>query len=189
MSPKTPRVSLDRLVTNVAVDLMVSSAATSVKVARASSRTWSSTSASTSASCATTTTTSARTRLIAEWPVRPVIPDPDPLGLVYFADADPVFALCEHQKEARRLPPRTRDDDYQRTIEEAANVPADLDGVRPDAVGRYHHGRTWLRQIRRQGMDPRGTQRAQGDRIAVRAAAGPHRRPRTSCAFSPSMTT
>ena len=32
------------------------------------------------------------TRLIAEWPVRPVIPDPDPLGLVYFADADPVFA-------------------------------------------------------------------------------------------------
>ena len=26
------------------------------------------------------------TRLIAEWPVRPEIPDPDPIGLVFFAD-------------------------------------------------------------------------------------------------------
>ena len=32
--------------------------------------------------------------LIAEWPVRPGIADPDPLAVVYFADADPVFARC-----------------------------------------------------------------------------------------------
>ncbi len=64
------------------------------------------------------------TRLIAEWPVRPVIPDPDPLGLVFFADADPVFALCEHQKEPVVLRPEPATDDYQRTIEEATNVPA-----------------------------------------------------------------
>ena len=64
------------------------------------------------------------TRLIAEWPVRPFIPDPDPLGLVYFADADPVFALCEHQKEPVVLRPEPATDDYQRTIEEATNVPA-----------------------------------------------------------------
>lgn len=39
------------------------------------------------------------TRLVAEWPPRLNIPDPDPLRLIYFADADPVFALCEHAKE------------------------------------------------------------------------------------------
>jgi diguanylate cyclase (GGDEF)-like protein len=37
--------------------------------------------------------------LVAEWPVRPAIPDPDPLAVIYFADADPVFALSEYQKE------------------------------------------------------------------------------------------
>ncbi len=37
--------------------------------------------------------------LVAEWPVRPAIPDPDPLAVIYFADADPVFALSEDQKE------------------------------------------------------------------------------------------
>jgi diguanylate cyclase (GGDEF)-like protein len=37
--------------------------------------------------------------LVAEWPVRPAIPDPDPHAVIYFADADPVFALSEDQKE------------------------------------------------------------------------------------------
>lgn len=30
---------------------------------------------------------------------RPEVPDPDPLGVVYFADADPIFAAAEHAKE------------------------------------------------------------------------------------------
>ena len=46
-------------------------------------------------------------RLVAEWPVRPGIPDPDPLGVVYFADADPVFALAEHAEGTHRLPSGT----------------------------------------------------------------------------------
>ena len=33
------------------------------------------------------------TVLIAEWPPRENVPDPDPIGVVYFADADSVFAL------------------------------------------------------------------------------------------------
>lgn len=33
------------------------------------------------------------TLLIAEWPPRPEIPDPDPLGVIYFHEADPIFAL------------------------------------------------------------------------------------------------
>ena len=36
------------------------------------------------------------TTLVAEWPPRLDIPDPDPLGVVYFADADPIFAATEH---------------------------------------------------------------------------------------------
>ena len=64
------------------------------------------------------------TRLVAEWPVRPDIPDPDPLAVVYFADADPVFALCEHQKEPVVFRPEPATDDYQRTIEEGRNVPS-----------------------------------------------------------------
>jgi diguanylate cyclase (GGDEF)-like protein len=62
--------------------------------------------------------------LVAEWPLRPGIPDPDPLGVVYFADADPVFALAEHQKEPVVFRPEPATDDYQRTINESRQIPA-----------------------------------------------------------------
>ncbi|MGB3481180.1 MAG: EAL domain-containing protein [Mycobacterium sp.] len=63
------------------------------------------------------------TKLIAEWPPRPSIPDPDPIGLVYFADADPVFALAETAKEPLVIrPPSTPD--YQKTIEEGSGIVA-----------------------------------------------------------------
>ena len=62
--------------------------------------------------------------LVAEWPVRPGIPDPDPLAVVYFADADPVFALAEHQKEPVVFRPEPATDDYQRTIKEGRQIPA-----------------------------------------------------------------
>jgi diguanylate cyclase len=38
-------------------------------------------------------------KLVAEWPPRPNGPDPDPLEVVHFASADPVFAYCGHGKE------------------------------------------------------------------------------------------
>jgi diguanylate cyclase (GGDEF)-like protein len=60
--------------------------------------------------------------LVAEWPVRPGIPDPDPLSVVYFADADPVFALAEHQKEPIVFRPEPATDDYQKTINESRRV-------------------------------------------------------------------
>src|SRR5882762_8740319 len=62
--------------------------------------------------------------LVAEWPVRPGIPDPDPLAVVYFADADPVFALAENQKEPIVFRPEPATDDYQRTINESRQIPA-----------------------------------------------------------------
>jgi diguanylate cyclase (GGDEF)-like protein len=64
------------------------------------------------------------TKLIAEWPVRPDIPDPDPLGIVYFADADPIFAAAEHGKEPLILRPDPTSDDYQRRVEEGTGIPA-----------------------------------------------------------------
>lgn len=62
--------------------------------------------------------------LVAEWPVRPGIPDPDPLAVVYFEGADPVFALAEHQKEPVVFRPEPSTDDYQRTINEGRQIPA-----------------------------------------------------------------
>jgi diguanylate cyclase (GGDEF)-like protein len=64
------------------------------------------------------------TKLIAEWPVRPDIPDPDPLGIVYFADADPTFAAAEHSKEPLILRPDPASEDYQRRVEEGRGIPA-----------------------------------------------------------------
>lgn len=62
--------------------------------------------------------------LVAEWPVRPGIPDPDPLAVVYFADADPVFALCEHQKEPIVFRPEPDTEEYQQTIAEGRQIPS-----------------------------------------------------------------
>jgi diguanylate cyclase len=63
------------------------------------------------------------TVLVAEWPPRENVPDPDPLGVVYFADADSVFALLENYKEPYVLRPEPRNADYQRSIEERTGVP------------------------------------------------------------------
>ena len=64
------------------------------------------------------------TVLVAEWPPREDVPDPDPLGVVYFADADSVFARCEHIKEPDVLRPDPDNADYQRNIESGTGAPA-----------------------------------------------------------------
>ncbi|RFD26697.1 hypothetical protein MUBE_02145 [Mycobacterium uberis] len=64
------------------------------------------------------------TKLVAQWPPRDYVPDPDPIGVVYFADADPVFAMAEHLKEPAVLRPEPSNADYQRRIEESTAVPA-----------------------------------------------------------------
>ncbi len=64
------------------------------------------------------------TVLVAEWPERPDKPDPDPLQVISFADADPIFAMCENAKEPVVLRPESANEDYQRTISEASGIPA-----------------------------------------------------------------
>ena len=64
------------------------------------------------------------TVLIASWPPRGEVPDPDPIGVVYFADADSVFARAETMKEPDVLRPEPENADYQQNIEGATGVPA-----------------------------------------------------------------
>jgi diguanylate cyclase (GGDEF)-like protein len=62
------------------------------------------------------------TRLIAEWPPRPEVGEIDPLEVIYFADADPVFALAENLQEPTVFRAE-EEEDYQRTIGEGRRVP------------------------------------------------------------------
>jgi diguanylate cyclase (GGDEF)-like protein len=59
--------------------------------------------------------------LVAEWPPRPNIPDPDPLRVVFYRDADPVFALAENLKKPMVFRPDNEDD--QKRIGEGRDVP------------------------------------------------------------------
>lgn len=63
------------------------------------------------------------TNLIAQWPIRDVIPDPDPIGVVKFDEADAVFAMAEHLKEPVVIRPEPATDDYQRRIEQGTAIP------------------------------------------------------------------
>lgn len=63
------------------------------------------------------------TILVAEWPPRPFVPDPDPLGIVYFEDADPDFARAEHLKEVGFIHPGADSEGYQERVREASGVP------------------------------------------------------------------
>ncbi|KBZ62964.1 hypothetical protein K875_02651 [Mycobacterium [tuberculosis] TKK-01-0051] len=56
------------------------------------------------------------TVLVAEWPPRNA--DPDPIGVIYFSDADSVFAQAEHLKVPQVVRPAPANEDYQRNIDE-----------------------------------------------------------------------
>ena len=76
----------------------------------------------------------AATVLIAEYPLRPVIPDPDPLGVVYFKDADSTFAQIEHQKEVAIFRPEMSGPDYNERVREGVRRAAGVARGRPAAV-------------------------------------------------------
>ena len=63
------------------------------------------------------------TTLIAEWPPRPFVPVPDPLGVVSFAGADRTFAATEHLRSVMITHPDGADDDYQDTVREGSGLP------------------------------------------------------------------
>jgi diguanylate cyclase (GGDEF)-like protein len=63
------------------------------------------------------------TKLVAEWPPRQDIPDPDPLSVIYFKDADPIFAMLEHAKAPVVVRPEPVTDEYGRRIEVSGGIP------------------------------------------------------------------
>ncbi|VEG53147.1 GAF sensor-containing diguanylate cyclase/phosphodiesterase [Mycolicibacterium aurum] len=135
----TPR-SLDLVVTTVATQLMAANAATSVEV---SQRVLADLVAYLGVDVSFlryNDHTIRASRLIAEWPVRPGVPDPDPLALVYFADADPVFAQSEHGKKPMVFRPEPATDDYQKRIEETRDVPATSMAAAPLVSGELTTG-------------------------------------------------
>ena len=62
------------------------------------------------------------TVLVAEWPRRPEVPDPDPLGIVPFEGADPVFAALEHLSEVLIARPHDTDSGYQERVRDGSGV-------------------------------------------------------------------
>jgi diguanylate cyclase (GGDEF)-like protein len=71
--------------------------------------------------------------LVAEWPPRPDIPDPDPLRVVFYRDADPDFALVEHAKKP--MVTHFDDEGYQKRIEEGRSVPRSSTAAAPLVSG------------------------------------------------------
>jgi diguanylate cyclase len=63
------------------------------------------------------------TVLVALWPPRDDVPDPDPIGVVYFAGADSIFALAENLKAPFVMRPEPANAPYQRNIEAGTGVP------------------------------------------------------------------
>lgn len=63
------------------------------------------------------------TVLIAEWPPRADIPDPDPLRVVEFEHADSVFRVLEYAVEPLVVRPGTDSADYQETIRKSSGIP------------------------------------------------------------------
>ena len=62
------------------------------------------------------------TVLVAEWPPRANIPDPDPLGVIHFAGADRIFAATEHLSTVMIARPNGADEDYQNTVRKGSGL-------------------------------------------------------------------
>jgi diguanylate cyclase (GGDEF)-like protein len=59
--------------------------------------------------------------LVAEWPLRENVPDPDPLGEVPF-DSDPIFAMTKDLRDPIYLGEPENPDKYQERVEKASGV-------------------------------------------------------------------
>ena len=64
------------------------------------------------------------TVLVAEWPPRPDIPVPDPLGIIFFATADPTFASLEKLDSVLIVRPTGDSDEYQDRVRQASGIPS-----------------------------------------------------------------
>ncbi len=118
-----PRQTLDSLVTQVASELMGVDATTMVS---ASERVLASLVEHFDVDVSYLRHTDRAKRatvLVAEWPRRPDVPDPDPLHTVEFEHADSVFRALEFATEPLIVRPGADSDDYQETIRKSSGIP------------------------------------------------------------------
>lgn len=108
--------SLDYLVTAAAAELMAASAADSAAISQRVLGTLVSDLGVDFSFLRHNDHTIRATVLVAEWPPRNA--DPDPIGVVYFADADSVFTRAENLKVPEVVRPEAANADYQSNIDE-----------------------------------------------------------------------
>jgi len=60
--------------------------------------------------------------LVAEWPPRVGVPDPDPMAVVHFTSADPALACCEHGRKPVVIAPERTSRSFQRWIGGAKQI-------------------------------------------------------------------
>ena len=78
--------------------------------------------------------------LVAEWPPRPDVPDPDPLAVIHFTSADPVFAVGEHGKKPVVIAPKQMERAYRRWIAESRHTASPSVAVAPLSSGELTTG-------------------------------------------------
>ncbi|MGB6512196.1 MAG: GGDEF and EAL domain-containing protein [Mycobacterium sp.] len=78
--------------------------------------------------------------LVAEWPPRPHVPDPDPLAVIHFTSADPVFAVGEHGKKSVLIAPKQMERAYRRWIAESRHSASPSVAVVPLSSGELTTG-------------------------------------------------
>ena len=128
-------------------------------------------------------------RLVAEWPVGPTYPTRTRSAWCTSPTPIPSSRCAEHGEGIRCVPSGTSHRRLPAPIEEGRAHRRHIDGARPAGVRRRHDRCARFRQVRRPGVATRRTQRAQGDRIAVRPGAGAGAAPKNSCATLPNTTT
>src|SRR5271155_1796228 len=69
--------------------------------------------------------------LVAEWPPRPDVPDPDPLAVIHFTSADPVFAVGERGKKSLVIKPDQMEGAYRHWIAERRHAASPTVAVAP----------------------------------------------------------
>ena len=78
--------------------------------------------------------------LVAEWPPRPDVPARDPLAVIHFTGADPVFAVGEHGKKPVVIAPKQMERAYRRWIAESRHSASPSVAVVPLVSGELTTG-------------------------------------------------
>ncbi|MBV9596178.1 MAG: GGDEF domain-containing protein, partial [Chloroflexi bacterium] len=78
--------------------------------------------------------------LVAEWPRRQNIPDPDPLAVVHFSSADPVLSLCDHGNTPIVIPPNQLEGAYHHWVATRSHAAAPSVAVAPLVAGGVTNG-------------------------------------------------